>query len=382
MLLQRARVARRRRDRDGAAGERRRALAPHQRQQLEGVLEQLVAAGDGREVPAVQLVLAPEPRRAEPAERPPARQHVERGVIFARWAMLRYVMPLTSAPSRTVVVAAARNPSVVVLSGMSSHSRPTDGICTTWSITEIDEKPTSSAARAMAPRRGASSARAAGPVEAADLQAEAQRHRDPPPGAGRRPARRRASGARPRRRRRTTRWTPSKPSSSRASTAAANERSWLVTTLDGTASGRPRLRARASRSGVSTTTTWHGTPAAAARRAVAGAHAGLEGGRVDDGRAARGAGAWRRSARGPPWRPSSPAGRGGAGRRPRAGRPSTRSPPAGTSGAPTSTCRRRRRRRARRGSGRAAGSPRPHVAPACGHPSPSHCDTPSSCSSP
>ena len=45
--------------------------------------------------------------------------------------MLRYVTPLTSAPRRTVDVDAARKPSVVVLSGMASHSRPTDGICTT-----------------------------------------------------------------------------------------------------------------------------------------------------------------------------------------------------------------------------------------------------------
>ena len=79
MLLKWARVARRRRHGDGPAGERRRALAPHQRQELEGVLEQLVAAGDGREVPAVELVLAPEPRRAEATERAAARQHVEGG---------------------------------------------------------------------------------------------------------------------------------------------------------------------------------------------------------------------------------------------------------------------------------------------------------------
>ena len=48
-----------------------------------------------------------------------------------------------------MLVDAARKPSVAVLSGMSSHSRPTVGICTTWSITEIDEKPASSAARAI-----------------------------------------------------------------------------------------------------------------------------------------------------------------------------------------------------------------------------------------
>ena len=66
-------------------------------------------------------------------------------------------------------MAAARNPSVAVLSGMSSHSRPTVGIWTTWSITEIDEKPTSSAVRAMAPRRAARLGGAAGPRPSAPI---------------------------------------------------------------------------------------------------------------------------------------------------------------------------------------------------------------------
>ncbi len=51
-----------------------------------------------------------------------------------------------------------------------------------------------------------------------------------------------------------------------AATALGSALSWLVTTADGTASGRERLRARASRSGVSTTTAWQATPAASARR--------------------------------------------------------------------------------------------------------------------
>ena len=60
---------------------------------------------------------------------------------------------------------------------MSSHSRPIDGIWTKWSITEIDENPTSSAARAMAPRRAAVSSGAPGQREATDLQSETQGHR-------------------------------------------------------------------------------------------------------------------------------------------------------------------------------------------------------------
>ena len=48
---------------------------------------------------------------------------------------------------------------------MSSHSRPTLGICTKWSITDSDENPTSSAALAMAPSRAAVSAGAPGHVK-------------------------------------------------------------------------------------------------------------------------------------------------------------------------------------------------------------------------
>ena len=56
----------------------RRTRTPHERQQLERVLEQLVAPSRRRELPAVQLVLALEPRRAEPAHRAATREHVER----------------------------------------------------------------------------------------------------------------------------------------------------------------------------------------------------------------------------------------------------------------------------------------------------------------
>ena len=78
-LLQRPRVADRLGDRRRAALEARRARAPHERQQLERVLQQRVAVRARREVPAVELVLALKPGRAEAAHRAPAAQHVERG---------------------------------------------------------------------------------------------------------------------------------------------------------------------------------------------------------------------------------------------------------------------------------------------------------------
>ena len=75
------------------------------------------------------------------------------------------MIPVTSGPRRIVVVDAARKPSVAVLSSMSSHSRPTLGICTKWSITESDENPASSAARAIVARRVAVSPGAPGHVK-------------------------------------------------------------------------------------------------------------------------------------------------------------------------------------------------------------------------
>src|SRR3954447_15149407 len=77
-LLQRPRVARRLVDDGRAALKPRRAGAPHEREQLEGVLETGEALAQRREVPAVEAVLALEPAGAEAAQRAAARQHVER----------------------------------------------------------------------------------------------------------------------------------------------------------------------------------------------------------------------------------------------------------------------------------------------------------------
>ena len=145
---------------------------------------------------------------------------------------------------------------MAVLSSMSSHSRPTDGIWTKWSITEIEENPTSSAARAITPSRAAVSSGAPGQVNRPICNPK-----------------RRAIGSSSWRRANVgdskscrgtvttgsseARWTSSKPSwpsSSRTTVVAANERSWPDSTAEGTASGRPRFRARHSRSGVSTAT--------------------------------------------------------------------------------------------------------------------------------
>ena len=151
-----------------------------------------------------------------------------------------------------------------MLSSMSSHSRPTPGICTKWSITEIDENPASSAARAMTPSRWAVSAGAPGHV---NLPICSPKRMD----IGSSCCRAAAIGASNRRCGTTTTgssdawWTAAKPSSSMTLSAAARARSWLVTTEDGTASGLSRLRVRVSRSGVSMITAWHGTPALSAR---------------------------------------------------------------------------------------------------------------------
>ena len=236
-------------------------------------------------------------------------------------------MPVTSVPRRIVLVDAARKPSVAVLSSMSSHSRPTLGICTTWSITESDENPASSARPGDGAEAGRRLRRGAGPREPADLQSEAHRHGLLllAPSGGRCVVERpghdldravgdAVDGVEPRRR--------------ASSTVAASERSWLVTTADGTASGRPGCGPGSRRSGVSTTTAWHGTPAARGERPVPRPHVGVEGGRVDDRQQPAGAGAWPRSGRGPRGRRASPAGRGGGGRRRPAGRRTTPPRPA------------------------------------------------------
>ena len=125
--------------------------------------------------------------------------------------------------------------------------------------------------------------RPAGPGEPPDLQSEAHGHGIlllAAGGGGRGeagpPARRRPVRPRPGGRRRTPRRRRS------PSTAAAIARSWLVISADGTASGRARLRARHSRSGVSTSTAWHGTPAAPARLAEPVPDVAVERRGVDD----------------------------------------------------------------------------------------------------
>ena len=123
---------------------------------------------------------------------------------------------------------------MAVLSSMSSHSRPTLGICTKWSITEIDEKPTSSAAPGDGAEPVGGLGRAAGPREPTDLQAEAHGHGVLllAAGGGRRVVER--GGHDLDRLVRAARWTASNPSPRRSpSTAAAIARSWLVTSADG-----------------------------------------------------------------------------------------------------------------------------------------------------
>ena len=68
---------------------------------------------------------------------------------------------------------------------MSSHSGPTVGICTTWSITEMASKPASSAALADAPQVVGELRATAGPGEPAEVEGEAEGHGVLPLGLGR-----------------------------------------------------------------------------------------------------------------------------------------------------------------------------------------------------
>ena len=83
---------------------------------------------------------------------------------------------MTRAPSVAVRVAPARKPSVVQLSGMSSHSGPIWGIWMRWSITEIEVKPDVLGGPGEVGEPGRELGGATGPGEAADLQAEGERH--------------------------------------------------------------------------------------------------------------------------------------------------------------------------------------------------------------
>ncbi len=95
--------------------------------------------------------------------------------VLARSPGARKVTGVTSVPNPMPVVIPARKPSVVVLSGRSSHTLPTWGICRRWSMTHRPSNPACSAVTAAAARWSASRGRAALPCKARDLQAEPKR---------------------------------------------------------------------------------------------------------------------------------------------------------------------------------------------------------------
>ena len=63
---------------------------------------------------------------------------------FASCAGLRYVTPVTSVPSRTVLVRAASAPSSVYESNISRRCGPMSGSWKKWSITKTVSKPAAS----------------------------------------------------------------------------------------------------------------------------------------------------------------------------------------------------------------------------------------------
>ena len=177
--------------------------------------------------------------------------------IFPRWATLRYVMPVTIVPSRTRSVAAARKPSVVQLSSMSSQACPIPGICRKWSMTHRLSKPASSAAAAISRRRRAISAGPPGHVKRGSCRPKRIVVRSPS-------APRSAASAAGTTVTGPGGWTAANPSSARASRTAGQPLSCALTTAVGTVVPRARFRARISAGGTSKAMAKQGTPAASA----------------------------------------------------------------------------------------------------------------------
>ena len=194
--------------------ERGRPLAPQERQELERVLQQRVALGAGWEVPAVGRVLLLEPAQPQAADRPAAREHVERGRdlpevgdVAVGDARDHRAEP---DPLRRRGQEAERGPALQhVLPGLP-HPRD---------LAEVVHDPQALEARLLG-RRGdlpevaGDLGRAARPREAGELQAEAHRRPLARPRRVRRPAppARRVTGP--------GGWTAANPSSARASRTA------------------------------------------------------------------------------------------------------------------------------------------------------------------
>ena len=183
--------------------------------------------------------------------------------VLARWAMLRYVTPVTRVPSRAVSVRPARKARVVQLSSMSSQCGPTGGICRKWSITQMLVKPASSAVTASSDSRSRVSAGPPGNMKRGICRPNSR-------GMGASCWRAAAAGAATRSGATTMTspggWTAANPSSARASRTSGHRASIEAITLAGIDRGRARLRARHVAASVSKTTATHGAPASAAAR--------------------------------------------------------------------------------------------------------------------
>ena len=176
-LLQRPRIADGLRDAQGAPVEARRARAPHERQQLERVLEPRVALGERRELPAVEAVLALEPSRPDPAHGAPAGEHVERRDDLRE---VRDVAVGDAGDERAEPDALGHAREVGEGGVALEHVLPlaTD----LRDLHEVVHDPEAGEARVLGrPRdlgeRVCRRLRVAGPVEARDLQPEVERHR-------------------------------------------------------------------------------------------------------------------------------------------------------------------------------------------------------------
>ena len=218
---------------DRPALEARRARAPHQRQQLQRVLEPREALAQRRELPAVERVLALEPARAEPAQRAPAGDDVERR------HQLRQVREVAVGdagdqraepdPRRHAREVAERRVALEHVLPLAPDLRDLD---------EVVHQPQRAEARVLGRARDVRQRRRgrAPPSRSARSAARTRAPAAPPPAAPPRPARpgTRAARARPAP-------PPPRPRSprraARPNTSAAS-RSWAATTFGGT--GAPR----------------------------------------------------------------------------------------------------------------------------------------------
>ena len=236
----------------------RRALAPHQRQQLERVLQALVALAPAAGTPTrrARARARTTPRRGRSSARPPD----STSRVATTFAEVREVAVGDAGDERAEPDALGHAREVGERGVALEHVLPLAPDLR--DLEEVVHHPQAREARLLGGRADSASA---GPVvagaprpgEARDLQAEVERHGSSS-GARRRPARSRNAGGDERRRAGGV--DGGEALAREAPGGALRLASWRLTTFPGTGAPRSRLRARTTFAGVSSTTAYAGTP--------------------------------------------------------------------------------------------------------------------------